>query len=320
MVVTELYKREKFLNKKISILVTGATGFLGKYLMQFLKEQSDICVFGISKRGSVVGDATIHSVDLSVGEEVSVWQKEMPVFDTVFHLAAIVPTSFYSKDAEESFFTNLHMTQNALSVAISNRASFIYASSCSVYGMSEALPITENTIPRPDNVYSLAKYVGELMCGVANTRQGIRTTILRINAPYGPFYTAPTVINIFLRAALESRDITLLGSGERTQDFTYIGDIVQALWLAFRKKENGIYNIAGGQPVTMQELAETVLSVVPRTRSKITYSDHPDTQEGYRGVFAIEKAKYELGYEPRMSLHEGLRACLAAMRDKKSET
>ena len=307
------------MNKKISILVTGATGFLGKHLIQFLKEQPGICVFGISKKGGVVGDVSVQSVDLSVGQEVSSWQKETPVFDTVFHLAAIVPTSFYSEDTERSFFTNLHVTQNALSIAISNQASFIYASSCSVYGTSEAIPITENTLPRPDNAYSLAKYVGELMCGVVNARRGIRTTILRINAPYGPFYTAPTVLNIFLRAALESRDITLLGSGERTQDFTYIGDVVQALWLAFRKRETGIYNIASGQPVTMRELAETILDVVPRTRSKIRYAARPDTQEGYRGVFAIERARCELGYEPRTSLREGLRACLAAMRDKKSE-
>jgi UDP-glucose 4-epimerase len=307
------------LNKKISVLVTGATGFLGKHLIQFLKEQSDICVFGISKRGGMVGDVAVQSVDLSVDDEVSVWQKETPAFDTVFHLAAFVPTSFYSTDAEQSFFRNLHMTQNALSVAISNRAPFIYASSCSVYGTSEAVPITENTLPRPDNLYSVGKYVGELMCGVANARQGIRTTILRINAPYGPSYAAPTVINIFLRAALESKDITLLGSGERTQDFTYIGDVVQALWLAFRKKETGIYNIAGGQPVTMRQLAETVLDVVPRTRSKIRYAERPDTQEGYHGVFAIEKARRGLGYEPRTSLREGLQACLAAMRDEKSE-
>jgi nucleoside-diphosphate-sugar epimerase len=307
------------LSDKISILVTGATGFLGRHLIQFLKEQPDICVFGISKKGGVVGGIRVESVDLSIGEEVSSWQKETPHFDALFHLAAIVPASFYSVDVERLFFTNLHVTRNALSIAISNRASFIYASGCSVYGACGAVPITENMLPQPDNAYSLAKYVGELMCGVANARHGIRTTILRISAPYGPLQVAPTVINIFLRAALESKDMTLFGSGRRTQDFTYVGDVVQALWLAFRKKENGIYNIASGQPVTMRELAETILAVVPTTRSKIAYAECPDTQEGYRGIFAIEKARYGLGYEPRTSLPEGLRACLAAMKEEKSE-
>ena len=307
------------MNGKRYILVTGATGFLGRHLVRFLLKQPGLHIVGVSKNGGQIGDFQINRVDLSLPQEVTVWRNDQPTFDAIFHLAAIVPLSFYLAEAEQSFFNNLHITQNMLSIAISDRASFIYTSGTSIYGTNENVPLTENTLPRPDNVYSLSKYVGELLCDIAHVRHCISTTILRITAPYGPFQTAPTVINIFLKAALENRDLLLFGSGNRTQDFTYIDDIVQALWLAYKKQKTGVHNIAGGQPITMRDLAETVLSVVPGTKSKIIYSGQSDPQEEYRGIFTIEKARYELGYEPRTSLPEGLRACMAAMTYKHSE-
>jgi nucleoside-diphosphate-sugar epimerase len=308
------------LNQKRYVLVTGATGFLGQHLVRFLLKQPDIHLIGVSKHGGQMRDVQINRVDLSSSKEVTAWRNGKPTFDTIFHLAAIIPASFDSAEAEQSFFDNLQITQNMLSIAISDRASFIYTSGTSIYGTNENVPLTESTLPRPDNTYSLAKYVGELLCDIAHERYGISTTVLRITAPYGPFQTTPTVINIFLKAALENHDLTLFGSGNRTQDFTYIDDVVQALWLSYKKQRTGVYNIAGGQPITMRDLAETVLSVVLGTQSKITYSDHLDPQEGYRGIFAIGKARDELGYEPRISLPEGLRACLAAMTYKNSET
>ena len=304
------------MNGNRNVLLTGATGFLGQHLVHFLLRQLNTHIIGVSKNGGQIDELVIDRVDLSSHEEVTAWCHGKPTFDVIFHLAAVVPMSFYSREAEQSFFHNLHITQNVLSIAISHKASFIYTSGTSIYGTNEDGPLKEYTLPRPDNVYCLSKYVGELLCHIAHVRSGIPTTILRITAPYGPFQRAPTVVNIFLKAALENQDLTLLGSGNRTQDFTYIEDVVQALWLAYKNQRTGVYNIAGGHPVTMRDLAKTVLSVVPGTLSKIIYSGRPDPQEGYSGRFAIEKAKEELGYEPRTSLLEGLRACLAAMTKK----
>jgi len=312
VVVAEIYGWRKLLNEKQHVLVTGATGFLGRYLVRFLLKQPDIHPIGVSKKGGQIGDFRINRVDLSSSKEVATWRHDRPTFDSIFHLAAVMPTSFSSVEAEQSFFDNLHITQNVVSIAISDKASLIYTSGTSIYGMTENVPLTESTLPRPDNAYSLAKYVGELLCDIAYVRYAISTTILRITAPYGPFQAAHTVINTFLKAALENRDLSLFGSGNRTQDFTYVDDVIQALWLAYKKQRTGVYNIAGGQPITMRDLAEAVLSVVSGTQSKITYSDRLDPQECYRGIFAIQKARDELGFEPRTSLPDGLRACLAA--------
>ena len=89
----------------------------------------------------------------------------------------------------------------------------------------------------------------------------------------------------------------------------------QAMWSACKKKASGVYNIASGKSVTMCELAKTVLSVEPQSKSKIVYSGTPDSQETYRGEFSIEKAQDSLGYVPRTPLEKGLLHCLDAMKN-----
>jgi len=107
----------------------------------------------------------------------------------------------------------------------------------------------------------------------------------------------------------------LFGTGSRTQDFVYVDDVVQAMWEAYQQRACGIYNIASGQPVSMRELAKIVCDLVPDTKSKIIFSEKPDPQESYRGVFSIEKAKSDFGYLPKTNLRDGLRKCLASTMD-----
>lgn len=298
----------------MEVLVTGATGFIGKHLVRFLLQQSGLGLWCISRNGGQVDSIHVDGVDLTSAEEVTEWHRNKPDFDTIFHLAALIPSSSESSEADELFLNNIYMMQNMLSLAISDKSTIVNISSTSVYSTDNDVPLTEDMIPQPDNLYSLSKYVCELLCNIAHMRYGLSTANLRISAPYGSCQKARTVINIFLRAALESRDITLYGSGNRTQDFTYIDDVVQAMWLAFRKKASGVYNIASGKAITMCELAKTVLSVEPQSKSKIVYSGTPDSQETYRGMFSIEKAQDNLDYVPQTSLEKGLLHCLDAMK------
>lgn len=299
----------------MDVLVTGATGFLGKHLVRFLALQPELGLWCISRNGGQVDGIHVDSVDLTSAGEITEWHRNKPVFDTIFHLAALIPSSSESSEADEMFFSNICMMQNTLSLAISDKSSIVNLSSSSVYSTENVVPLTEDIIPQPDNLYSLSKYVCELLCDIAHMRYGLSAANLRISAPYGPCQNARTVINIFLRAALESEDITIYGSGNRTQDFTYVDDVVQAMWLACRKKASGVYNINSGKSVTMSELAKAVLSVEPQSRSKIIYSGTPDLQETYRGVFSIEKAQDSLGYAPRISLEKGLLLCMDAMKN-----
>ena len=190
----------------------------------------------------------------------------------------------------------------------------IYASSSSVYGPSFDSPAREDAPTNPDNWYSEGKLLGETLMARANERCGFTTTSLRIVAPYGPEQRLRNVITIFLDAALAGRDITVHGSGERTQDFTFVSDVAEAFWLAFDRKQSGVFNVSGGNPATMKYLAELAVACVPDSSSKILVGTVPDSQEGYRGVFSIDKARRELGFSPVVSLQEGLARCLAARK------
>lgn len=298
------------------VLVTGATGFMGRHLLNFLMQKSGIRIWGISKNGGLVDSLRIDSLDLTSSSEVDRWRVDKPQFDAIFHLAAQVPGAFEGSQARDSFSANVKMVRNMLSLAEENRTAVIYASSTSVYGRTSDCRLSEDTKARPDNYYSLGKYVGELLCEIEGKGRNFPAISLRISAPYGPGQRTNTVINVFLHALLSAGDLILYGSGSRTQDFTFVSDAIQGLWLAYCRKKSGIYNIAGGQPISMKALAETVLSLMPDTSSKVRFSGEPDPQENYHGVFPIEDAKSELGYCPQVSLKSGLQIWLQALMEK----
>jgi len=299
----------------MEVLVTGATGFIGKHLIRFLLRQSSLELWCVSRNGGEVDNVHVDAVDLTSADEVAEWRRNKPNFDTIFHLAALVPSSSGSSETYEMFLRNIHMMKNVLALAISDKSSVVNISSSSIYSMDNDVQLTEDMLPQPDNLYSLSKYVCELLCDIAHMRYGISAANLRISAPYGPCQKVQTVINVFLSAALESTEITLFGSGNRTQDFTYIDDVIQAIWLACRKKASGVFNIASGTSVTMCELAKAVLYIEPQSKSEIVYSGRQDPQETCRGIFSIEKARNVLGYVPQTSLEEGLLHCMDAVKN-----
>jgi UDP-glucose 4-epimerase len=262
-----------------------------------------------------VGAVQVDSLDLSSKPSVEAWREHKPSFSAIFHLAAELPKTFQGNQAKTSFLSNILMVQNVLSLAEKERTIVVYASSSSVYGDTSTLPLSEDLIVEPDNHYSLGKYVGEFICALEGREQGFPAISLRISAPYGPWQRAHTVINIFLESVLNSRDLILYGSGLRAQDFTYVDDVVQAMWLASKQKKSGVYNIASGQSVTMKTLAEMVLALTPDNASRVQFSGKPDPQENYRGVFSIEKAQRELGYNPRTLLEKGLQNCLLVCKE-----
>lgn len=276
-----------------NILITGATGFIGRHLMEFLSERPLLNLWGISLHGGEVNGIAVDALDLDDYDSFYQWLKDKPRFDGIFHLASHVPPSFYDLDPEIYFFKNLRIAYNVMLLAERYHAFIVYASSTI-------------TNCKPNNWYSFGKYVGELMPGV----MGVSVVNLRISAPYGPGQTSKTVINKFVENALLSRDIEIYGSGNRSQNFTYIDDVVSAMWLAHLNPSDAVYDIASDKSYSMNDLAQLILSLIPESKSKIIHSGKPDPQEDYRGIFKIEKTQKELGYKPKFTITDGLMECL----------
>jgi nucleoside-diphosphate-sugar epimerase len=298
------------------IAVTGATGFIGRAVMRRLARERDLAVLGVSHRGGHVDSMVVDAVDLEDRNAVDAWAEQRVApgrLDGIIHLAARVPASFGSEDATASLAANRRMTENVLALARTRGGAVVYASSSSVYGPHAVPPVTEQTPACPDNPYSSGKLSGEDLLASARQDGGIPSASLRIAAPYGPGQPIKTVIHYFVEAASHGRDLNVYGSGSRTQDFTFVEDVAEACWLALERGAVGTFNVSGGQPVTMRELAELAVASVGPGTSRIVVGSQPDPQEQYRGVFSIEKARLQLGFEPKVSLRDGLSRCAVAI-------
>lgn len=308
-------------SERRTVLVTGATGFLGRPLVRALASRADTTVLAVSRGGGQVGPVVVDSLDLSSREATFAWsdgtsRENKSKLDAIVHLAAVLPPSFDSDEAERSFDANVGLTRNALELAVRDEAAFVYAAGTAVYGSVPGAPATEDAPVQPSDPYTLAKYVGERLGEMAHARAGIPVSVLRIAAPYGPGQRARTVIRIFLEAALASKDVTYHGTGSRTQEFTHVDDVVAALLAALDSRASGLYNVAGGEPVSMRDLAQQALAAVPGSTSRVLASGRPDPQESYRAAFSSEKARRDLGWVPRVSLADGLARVAVALREE----
>lgn len=215
----------------------------------------------------------------------------------VIHLAALlpgIPSSDANRDANEMMLDSLMRWMKPRGIA-----ACLFASGCNVYG-NVAGACTEETAPAPLDGYAEGKLAAEH----ALTDGPWRSVSLRIAAPYGPHPGVPTVVHRFLKMAAAGEDITLWGSGVRTQHFVHTADVGQAFLLALESEAAGVFNIAGPSPVSMAQLAAACIRVTG-SRSTIRCTGE-DPQESYRGWFPWDKAHAAFGYSPLVSLDEGL--------------
>jgi len=226
-------------------------------------------------------------------------------FDAIVHCAAILPVSQSGMEAEHAAMANLAMDKRVLDLCLQKRCRLIYISSSSVYGRGTGSIITEEAPLSPIGPYSSAKVASEQT--ILNELPTM-SVILRLNAPYGPGQRRRTVLRLFIERALLDLDLMYHGTGKREQDFTASEDIGNAIACAVAvRNAKGIFNIAGGHPISMRRLAELVVRTVKGSKSRVLPSGKTDPQEGYTAIFDISKARRILGWQPEVSLEQGIR-------------
>ena len=292
------------------VLVTGASGFLGSHVVSQLVA-AGFEVLAVSLRGGEVAGVRVEPLDLAE-RRAALTALDAVDCDTIVHLAVALPADG-SPEAMQAAFDGTLAIDSTLSVFCRRRGCrLVYVSSSSVYGSMDGwAPVTEEQPAQPENLYAVAKCVGDILYLEQARETGVPTTVLRLSAPYGPGARRPTVVETFLRAALASSDLTLLGSGARAQDFTFVRDAAAAILCALETRASGIFNIGTGMPVSMRRLAECVLAAVPGSRSRISLAETPDPQEDYRALLDVSKARAELNWVARTPLLEGLREMAA---------
>ncbi|GMQ95540.1 MAG: GDP-mannose 4,6-dehydratase [Patescibacteria group bacterium] len=287
-------------------IVVGGAGFIGSHVVDALVERGfDVGVIDNlsgGKREHVNKKAVLHTVDIRNYADI---EDIIRGADYVFHLAALPRVQFSIENPVETNDVNVGGTLNVLLAAHKGGVKrVIYSASSSAYGDQTEMPLTEDMPVNPLSPYGLQKYIGEMYCRVFSEIYGLSTVSLRYFNVYGsrfdPEGPYALVIGKFLKQKAEGKPLTITGDGEQTRDFTHVRDVVRANLLAMESKNVGkgeIINIGAGNNVSINKIAELiggpVEHVPPRVEPKHTLASNT-------------KAKNLLGWEPSISLEEGI--------------
>jgi dTDP-glucose 4,6-dehydratase len=295
-------------------LVTGGAGFLGSHLCDELLRRGHrvICVDNL-ETGTLaniehIRDEDFVHLNLDIIEPYFV---DEPI-DFVYHLASPASPIDYLRLPLHTLKVGSYGTHHTLGLAKNHRARFLIASTSEVYGDPEVHPQPEsywgNVNPiGPRGVYDEAKRYAEALTMAYHRQQGVDTAIVRIFNTFGPKMRAHDgrAIPTFLRQALQDRPITVFGDGSQTRSFCYVADEIRGLIALAESGYHMPVNIGNPDEYTLLELAKAVIEVTG-SRSEIVFEALPTDDPKVRQP-DITLAKEILGWEPEVSLREGLR-------------
>jgi UDP-glucose 4-epimerase len=225
----------------------------------------------------------------------------------VVHLAAHTSVLESVTDPDRGIRDNVGGTFTVLRACASAGVKrFVLASSNAVLG-EHPLPLDESCVPAPLSPYGASKLAGEAYCSVFSAVYGVNAVALRFANAYGPFCEYKTsAVAQFLRLTIAGRPIRIYGDGLQTRDFVSVQDIAHAVVLAVaRSSVNGVFQIGTGRETSVLELVRLIGEVTGRA-PELQWEPQP-AGELRRNFASIEKARRELGFEPAMTLADGLR-------------
>lgn len=298
------------------VLITGGAGFIGSHLVRALLERGDnVRILDNFSTGNRVNLAGLEGdIEIVEGELRSYERVHNAVRgqEVVFHQGALPSVPRSVQDPLTTGAVNVEGTLNVLLAARDEGVRrFVFASSSSVYGSQESLPLMETARPDPISPYGVAKLAAERYCVSFSRVYPIETIALRYFNVFGPRqdprseYAA--VVPRFITEIMAGRPAQIYGNGEQRRDFTYIANVVDAnLRAAEAADSNGlVLNIATGRSVSVNELADTIGSVLGKEADHEYRPARPgEIAESWADVNAARSA---LDWEPTVDLREGLR-------------
>ena len=304
-------------------LVTGAAGFIGSHLSEYLLDRG-LSVIGMDNlvTGDVANIEHLTGRDfVFVKHDVTNYIDVEGPLDYIFHFASPASPIDYLKLPIQTLKVGSLGTHNCLGLAKAKRARFLLASTSEVYGDPLVHPQREdywgNVNPvGPRGVYDEAKRFAEAMTMAYHRVHGVETRIVRIFNTYGPRMRVQDgrAIPAFLSQALRGEDVTVFGDGSQTRSLCYVSDLVDGIYRLMMSDTPDPVNIGNPHELTIRALAERIVALTG-SKSRIVERPLPVDDPKVRQP-DITRARTLLGWEPKVSLDEGLPRTLAYFRSK----
>ncbi len=312
------------------ILITGGAGFIGSNLSEYFlsKNYKIICLDNFSTGfyhniASFIDNPNFTLIEGDI-RNIKDCRKAVEGVDYILHQAALgsVPRSI-----NDPITTNEVNISGFLNMLVASRDAnvkrFVYAASSSTYGDSSSLPKVEEVIGRPLSPYAITKYVNELYADVFSKTYGLETIGLRYFNVFGrrqnPNGAYAAVIPLFVKQFMNYESPVINGDGNYSRDFTYIDNVIQMNELAMLTENlhavNTVYNTAFGDRTTLKQLVQLLKDNLVQFDSKIAEVEvlYGPNRAGDipHSLASIEKAKNNLGYNPKYSIAQGIKEAVS---------
>lgn len=301
------------------IVITGCSGYVAGPLISSLKN-AGAEVLGIGR-----GEKS-PSVDISYLQgnysEFSIWERIIDFADIIFHLAGNTSVYTAANDPEKSFISSVLPVMHLIRATKTKgkKVRVVYASTATLYGFPEILPVNELTPVKPTTIYDLHKMFAEYELELANHQNLLESVSLRLANVYGPSTATSAsndrgVINRLTKQALRGVDIKVYGHGNYLRDYVYIDDVVKCFLLGgvVNDISGKSYVVASGFSITVYEAFKIIAEEVAKISGlevaigKIDWPENADPIEKRNFVVDLENFEAAFGWRPQTPFREGLR-------------
>ena len=308
-----------------TFLVTGGAGFIGSHLVEELVRRGEqvrvLDNFSTGKRENLT--PFLGEIELIEGDMRSyhIVREAVQGTDYVLHQGALPSVPRSINDPITTNEVNVGGTLNILDAARDAGVKrVVYASSSSVYGANKALPKQEEMMPQPISPYAVAKLTGEKYCHVFSRTYGLETVALRYFNVFGPRQDPESAyaafIPKFIVGMMEGQALVIDGDGSQSRDFTYVSNVVRGNLLALEAEGGGgeMFNMACGSSMSLNDIVEHLRRLLG-CEGDIAYGP-PRAGDVPMSLADIGRARERLGYEPEISVEEGLEKVVAWFKEQ----
>lgn len=291
----------------MKILVTGSNGFIGHHISEFFGNIG-YQVIQCDRKHAQEDSSNVITMDLrDIAQLRKVLNRENP--DVIIHCAGLADVNKSVEEPYADYESNVTVTHNilfALHESGLNECKFIFLSSASVYGNPKLLPISETAETHPVSPYALHKLMCENVCVYFHENYGLNVKILRIFSAYGEGLRKQIFWDMFHKVKATGK-LAMFGTGGESRDYINIKDLVQAVNLIVHKApyDEVIYNVANGEEITIQQVAEEFADIIQLPKENICFSG--ENKEGNPINWKADIGKLrKLGYCKSVELHDGI--------------